>query len=112
MLPRRSGVLIAGGLVLGLAAAGIVWSAIVSVAALLIALLASGVAGQLLLGGRVDPRRILVAGAVGAILGTAVSRFVGWPALVSIGGIPLIWAVAGAVVILGALRLGPGAQSR
>ncbi len=111
-MSRRSGLLLAGGAILGLALAGVVWGAVLGVATLLVAVLVSGLVGQLLLGGRADPARILVAGAVGAVLGTVLPRMAGWPALLSIGGVPVFWSVAGAVVVLAALRLSPGARAR
>lgn len=109
-MSRRAGLLLAAGALLGLAAAGAVWGLILGVATLLAVAAASGLAGQLVLGGRADPAQILVAGGVGSLLGVGVSRLAGWPALVTLGGVPLVWAVAGAVVVLVALRAAPAGR--
>lgn len=111
-MARRTSLTLAVGLVLGLLALGAIWGLVLGLAALLVVIIVAGLAGQLLLGGRLDPEGILVAGAVGALLGLGLVSVTGLPALVRIGGVPIVWATAGAVVVLAALRSAPSSLRR
>ena len=111
-MARRTGVTLAVALLLGLLTVGFIWGLLYGVATLLAVIVVTGLAGQLLLGGRADPELILVAGGVGALLAVAVVAFLGLPAFVRIGGIPVVWAAAGAILVLAALRTSPDERSR
>jgi len=106
-MARRTSLTLAAGLLLGLVAVGVIWGLLVGVATLVAVILAAGLAGHLVLGGRADPELILVAGGVGAVFALALVAFTGVPALIRIGGVPVVWAAAGAIVVLAALRTSP-----
>lgn len=109
-MPPR--VALALALLIGLGAVAVIWGLVSAITTLLVVIAVVGVAGQLLLGGPMDLGRVLVAGGAGAVLGIAVVSVAGLPALVRVGGIPVIWATIGTVAVLLALRSSPATGRR
>lgn len=67
--------------------------------AVLVALVAGLIAESVVGESRRNPLFTLVIGFVGAIVGAIIARVTDLPRLISIGGLPVIWTIIGAIIV-------------
>ncbi len=96
-------------LIVGVLLFGIVWGLVTWAATLLGVVFLAGFAGDLISGSRVRASLILPAGLVGVLIALAAVDVLRLPALVSLAGVPVVWAVLGATA---AILAGGGVAAR
>ena len=79
---------------------GVLLGLLVSALALIGVILLAGLAGQVITGDRVRAGWVFPAGLAGAVAALVAVGPLGLPPLVRLAGVPVLWAVLGAVAIL------------
>lgn len=98
-MDRRAGA-IALVILAGLLLFGILWGLLVGALTLIGVILLAGLAGQVIAGERVRAGWVFPAGLTGAAFALAAVGFLGLPPLVTLAGVPLVWAILGATASL------------
>ncbi len=96
-MSRRGGT-VALVLIGGLLLYGALWGLLLQAATLLVVILGAGLVGDLVTGNRLRANLILPAGLAGVLLALAGVAWLNLPGLVTLAGVPVVWAVLGAVL--------------
>ncbi len=87
-------------LVLFITFIAIIRSFIALALAVLVALVAGLIAESVVGDSRRNPLFTLLVGFIGAIVGAIIAHVSGLPEFISIGGLPVIWTIIGAIVVV------------
>lgn len=86
-------------LILLVIVAAIIRTVIGLVLALAVAVIAGLIAREVVGGGKSGILELLLTGLVGALVGTILARAAGLPRFISIGGLPILWTIVGAIIV-------------
>jgi uncharacterized membrane protein YeaQ/YmgE (transglycosylase-associated protein family) len=86
-------------LILLVIVAAIIRTIIGLVLALAVAILAGVIAREVVGGRKSNILELLLVGLVGALVGTILARIAGFPRLISVGGLPILWTIVGAIIV-------------
>ncbi len=78
----------------------VVRTVVAVVVAILVALVAGLIAEAIVGERRRNPLFSIIVGFIGAVVGTVIARTFNLPLLLDIGGLPIVWTIVGAIIVV------------